>query len=224
MKYENDKNRAGRRLGFTLVEMLVVMGIIAVLAAMIFPITAAVNKRRNLNRAKAELSQVEMAIQNYNTKLGHYPPDNPANAIINALYYELLGTQFVNNGTAYQTMDGSAQINTNAVPGIFGVSGFVNCSRGTGDEAQPGIKFSQGFTAGQYVDTGTAPNTYRLLGCAVDGPEAMLDSGNRKISPYWYNCSSQTNNPNSFDLWLDLSIGSHGYRVSNWSATPVTLW
>ena len=52
----------------------------AILAALIFPVTAAVNKNKIRSRAKAELNQIVTGIESYKTKLGHYPPDNPADA------------------------------------------------------------------------------------------------------------------------------------------------
>jgi len=69
----------------------------SLLAAMIFPITKAVNKAKVLNLAKTEMAQVESAIENYKSKNGVYPPDNPVTPYfppyINQLYYELLGTK-----------------------------------------------------------------------------------------------------------------------------------
>ena len=66
------------------------------------------------HRARAELAQIETAIEAYKTKLGFYPPDNPLsppNWTINQLYYELLGTTITIGGQpGYQTLDGSARI------------------------------------------------------------------------------------------------------------------
>ncbi len=90
---------------FTLVELLIVIGVIAILAAMSFPIMGAIKRSEILHRAQAELGQVETAIESYKTKLGYYPPDNvppqaawstTANWPVNQLYYELLGTTATN--------------------------------------------------------------------------------------------------------------------------------
>ena len=93
---------------FTLIELLVVISIIAILASLIFPVTAAVNAAKIKSRTKAELAQIETAIQRYQTKLGHYPPDNPVNPALNQLFYELMGT--TNDTRAYTTLDGSSTI------------------------------------------------------------------------------------------------------------------
>src|SRR5882762_9028780 len=94
---------------FTLIELLVVIAIIAVLAAMLFPAGSAMKKRATLSRARAELDQVATAIESYKAKLGHYPPDNAANPVLNQLYYELVGTTIVSPGF-YKTLDGSTNI------------------------------------------------------------------------------------------------------------------
>src|SRR3989442_11771901 len=75
---------------FTLIELLVVIAVIAILATLIFPVTGAVYAARTKARAKAELAEIETAIERYKDKRGHYPPDNPGNPVLNQLYYELL--------------------------------------------------------------------------------------------------------------------------------------
>src|SRR5436309_1783804 len=117
---------------FTLIELLTVIAIIALLAAMLFPITGAVNRAKIRSRTQAQLAQIETGIQSYKGKFGHYPPDNPDNQKLNQLYYELMGTT-LNNGV-YTTLDGSAKINVAALTTTFGpkVGGFVNCAKGGG--------------------------------------------------------------------------------------------
>src|ERR1044071_10347152 len=103
-----------RDAAFTLIELIVVVAIIAVLAAMVLPIAGAVNARKQISVAQTQLKGIEIAIQDYKTKLGYYPPDNPNNPVTNQLYFELIGT--TNNGASsaqgpnlWVTMDGSAQ-------------------------------------------------------------------------------------------------------------------
>ena len=84
------------RRGFTLIELLIVIAIIAILAAMIIPVTGAVNRAKIKSKAHAELEHVATAIELYKAKLGHYPPDNPGYPALNQLYFELVGTTFTN--------------------------------------------------------------------------------------------------------------------------------
>jgi hypothetical protein len=37
------------------------------------------------------------------------------------------------------------------------------------------------------------------------------------LNPWRYVSSGPTNNPGSYDLWVDLYIGGKTYRLSNWS-------
>src|SRR5215471_8225365 len=81
------------RSAFTLIELLVVIAIMAILAALIIPITGAVTRAKLRSRTRAELRSIETAIEDYKTKKGFYPPDNPNNnSYLNQLYYELSGT------------------------------------------------------------------------------------------------------------------------------------
>src|SRR5215468_7634745 len=83
------------RLAFTLIELLVVIAIMSVLAALIIPVTSAVNRHKLRSRTRAEMRSIETAIEDYKTKKGYYPPDNPNSGIfLNQLYYELSGTSF----------------------------------------------------------------------------------------------------------------------------------
>src|SRR6185312_12165509 len=85
-----------RRTAFTLIELIVVIAIIGLLAAMIFPIAGAVNRHKQIGTAQTQLQALSLAIDSYKSKLGYYPPDNPNNAVSNQLYFELMGT--TNNG------------------------------------------------------------------------------------------------------------------------------
>src|SRR4051812_19168230 len=84
------------RRGFTLIELLIVIAIIAILAAMIIPVTGAVNRSKIRSKAHTELERVATCIELYKAKLGHYPPDNPNSPELNPLYFELVGTTFTN--------------------------------------------------------------------------------------------------------------------------------
>ena len=97
---------------FTLIEMLVVIAIIAILAAMIFPASAVIKNKMTITKAKAELKAVVLAIDSYKIKKGYYPPDHAlavgVDPIVNSLYFELSGVTNIPAG--FQTFDGAAMI------------------------------------------------------------------------------------------------------------------
>jgi len=233
---------------FSLIEMLVVIAVIGVLAAMIFPVTKAVNRTRIKSRAKAEREQIVTAIQVYKSKRGHYPPDNhlPSgypNPYVNQLYYELAGTTnwVANGGVSYQTSDGQSQIDGHSISLALGsgVSGFVNtASGGSVEEGSTVVNCLMGSLRADQL--GQTPSGFKFLVCSIPLPASLryvpptppyLGSGqvntNSTAAPWYcawrYNSSSPTNNPNSYDLWVDVILDGQTNRFSNWSRDAVIV-
>jgi len=63
------------RCGFTLVELLVVMGVIAILMALLVPTLGSIRKQANVARAQAIIHGVSMALDAYKQAQYVYPPD-----------------------------------------------------------------------------------------------------------------------------------------------------
>jgi len=213
--------------GFTLIELLVVIAIMSILAALIIPIGKAVNRTKIRSKARGELAMVEMAIENYKTKMGHYPPDNPDNPRLSPLYFELEGTILTNG--VFQTLDGAGQIRMGQLPITFGgkVTGIVNSTQpGVGDEARPAVKFIGDLKPNEIVlfETNKIDRAY-LLVCSVPWPADLSYPlpNHPGVNPFRYNSSSPTNNPNSFDLWIDVMIDGKTNRISNWSREPIIV-
>lgn len=214
----NSNLAPSRPRAFTLVELLVVMSVIAILAALIFPAGAAIKRGATIKKAQAELLQVETAINSYKAKFGHFPPDNVNQCLSNMLYFELLGT--VQKGANFETLDGSAQIPVASVQPVFGVGGFVNCTKGGGDESTPAVKFLQGLKPGQFAEL--TPG-FRLLTCSVGWPVERTDAplaGFAGVNPWRYVSTNPTNNQGGFDLWVDIFVGGKTNRISNWTKQP----
>jgi len=225
-----------RRTAFTLIELIVVIAIIGLLAAMIFPIAGAVNRHKQIGTAQTQLQALSTAIESYKSKLGFYPPDNPNNAVSNQLYFELMGT--TNNGvgttkqpTLWVATDGSAQIGTTTTPktinDYYGVSAFANSStRARSDD--------NGSAAGTFINNlkgneiglidSADPNS-KILVCSVTWPldRGAILSANPGMNPWRYISSHPTNNTGSYDLWVDLIIAGKTNRVCNWSTQPIKL-
>lgn len=221
-----------RREAFTLIELLVVIAIIGVLAALIVPIAGALKAKEIKSVAGAQLVQLETAIESYKSKVGYYPPDNTNNPAVNPLYFELKGTisspnvSSANSGESspyYVTLDGSGEIGVKNVPGRFNLAGFVNSgpsATGT-DETPAPIDFLKNLKPNEYgpVDEANAPHVM-LLACSVGWPQNINPQpvpGNPGLDPWRYVSTHPTNNPASYDLWVDVSIKGKTYRISNWS-------
>lgn len=212
-----------RRRAFTLVEMLVVMAVIATLAAILFPAFSAFKINAAKKKARAEMVKVVMAIESYKAQLGHYPPDHVVaggvNPLINSLYFELSGT--TNTGVNFNTLDGAASIPVGSVTTTFGQAGFVNCSKGGGDDnAQPAHDFLKGgLRSSNYGEL--SPNV-RLLTCSIKWPEAngAAITGVPSVNPWRYVSTGPTNNPGQYDLWVDIVVGGKTNRISNWREKP----
>jgi prepilin-type N-terminal cleavage/methylation domain-containing protein len=225
--------RLRHRIAFTLIELLVVIAIIAILAAMIIPITGAVKKAKLRTRTQAELKTVENAINQYKTKHGFYPPDNPGQPNgINQLFYELSGT--TNNGAIYTTLDRSASITPVDIQGAFpGKNGFMNTMQGkAGDEGiiaenflKNGIRQDQIAT----VNPGGGQKVNILVGSVrwpANQPGELLPAQPTQnadsYNPFRYVSTGPTNNPTSYDLWIDIFVDGKTNRFCNWSEKYLT--
>jgi prepilin-type N-terminal cleavage/methylation domain-containing protein len=211
--------------GFTLIELLVVISIIAILAAFTIPVLKSLKRREFINKTQAELAQLETAIDSYKAAYGAYPPGNPNypgtlnQAMFSPLYFELQGTTNKNAAT-YFTLDNSASINsdTNTMIKAFGVSGFINCTKGSGEDAAAAKNFLPDLKPKQIASNITNNNiaTTLLVG-SVGGPDPNYQPVNvLGVNPWRYVCPG-VNNPNSYDLWIQLSIGGTTNLICNWS-------
>ncbi|MEI6076875.1 MAG: type II secretion system protein [Verrucomicrobiota bacterium] len=79
LKPMNQKTSAPRRsrAAFTLVELLTVIAIIGILAAMLLPVLAAMKKKALVMRAKTEIQGLVTAIQSYDQDYGRFPVTKP---------------------------------------------------------------------------------------------------------------------------------------------------
>jgi len=217
---------------FTLIELLTVIAIMGVLAALLLPVVGAVKKHQYIYNTQTEMAKLETAIDRYKAAYGFYPPSptNPPTAgnpstLVNQLYYELVGTVLTNGGALYLTLDGSASIDVGQVPKAFpGIGGFVNCTKpGGGEDSAAARNFLPDLKPNQICIGYTNPPAtegVNLLICSVGGPNATyqpLGPGTQDLNPWRYNSSSPTNNPGSYELWVQLVIGKQTNLICNWT-------
>ena len=70
------RDHSGRRSAFTMIELLVVMSILVVLASLLVTTIIIVKERIMRGVAKAEMSNMATAIQQYHNQFYAYPPDS----------------------------------------------------------------------------------------------------------------------------------------------------
>jgi prepilin-type N-terminal cleavage/methylation domain-containing protein len=212
-----------RRLGFTLVEMMVVIGIIGLVTALLIPGFRAAVEKRDRSRAEAELRKLELLINNYKDKFGSYPPDNPGGPVTNGLYYELSGTKFT--AASFQTLDGLDSINNLDVTTYFGIPGFLNTMTNAPPPAlPPGVTLST-LQAKNYLPElkpdqsaliSTAPPVRVLTAPGKPAPGNTIIVNGQPVNPWRYNCTTPIHNPGRFDLWAEINIGGVTNIIGNW--------
>jgi prepilin-type N-terminal cleavage/methylation domain-containing protein len=211
---KNGAQFSNLRQGFTLVELLIVLAIIGILASFILTVGPFIKRTAYINKTKAEMAQLETAIDSYKASYNFYPPSG-GNNLVNPLYYELLGT--TNNGVNYVTLDGSAQIAVGSVNAALGVGGFVNCSKGSGEDASPAKSFLSGLKpqqSGTYVSSGI--NVTLLAGSAGGPDQGYAPLGGSTLNPWRY-VAPGVNNPGGYDLYIQLVIKGQTNLICNWS-------
>jgi len=70
---KNTQHRRGRNLGFTLVELMLVMVILAILAAVVVPRMAGRSEDAKKAAAKTDIANIEGAIDQFEVDNGRYP-------------------------------------------------------------------------------------------------------------------------------------------------------
>ena len=94
-----------RKLGFTLTELLVAVGIVAVIAAILFPVFASARRKAWMTECASNLHQVGLALHQYaNDSDGDYPPDDPLLSHSPHLVWTLL-TPYTHNADVFHCPD-----------------------------------------------------------------------------------------------------------------------
>jgi prepilin-type N-terminal cleavage/methylation domain-containing protein len=176
---------------FTLVEMLVVIAIIGILAALILGVLPSVTEKRTRSRVKTELAAVETVIASYKEKKGFFPPDNLLLTNRPSLYYELTATDLPPKPNPIR--DAAEQM---------GITNIVNV----------GAEDSHNFYKNVRQSQVTEINGVQFLGIKTKGPN------DETFVTFWYDSHSPNrHNHEGFDLWVDVKVSGKIERIGNWN-------
>lgn len=180
---------------YTLIELMVVIAIIAIVAGLVIALANYAFEARDRSLISTKLGYLVKAIEEFKAARGYYPPDNTNDFSKPPLYYELLGSRVVTLGGVrkYQTLTTQSEIAETDLPAAFGVSGFSNVEAGS--DADKTKDFLRNVDPAEVKESG--PPGAKYLGVPVKSSQG-------KFCRVWYNSSNPTNNPNGYDLWIEV--------------------
>ena len=209
----DDMRQHRKYVGFTLIEMLVVIAIIGLLAAMIAGVAIGVKEKQKTKRVDAEKTKLLAAIESYHSKYGYFPYDNGMltkaydpdrnYAITNQLCYELTGPTYDANNIQYTCFDGSV-VKSNEYFTAFNRADIANSIEPRPFLSPPpkSIDYKSNFVA-------NAPNVNFLI--------VPVDLNGNTLNPWRYDASSTNrHNTDSFDLWAVFTVGNKTVTNGNW--------
>lgn len=160
--------------GFTLVEMLAVIAIIGILAAMLSGALVAVNAKVKRAAIAVEIGNLTMALENYKAQYGEYPPDSSSDVASH------IKRAFPRSTTtsAPTTIDPSTAL-------VFWLGGVIVDGRPIGFAQNPKEPFNTG------TNTPRKPLFYEFKPDQLDGYKYTSKSGG---APFIYFRSKVKNN------------------------------
>jgi prepilin-type N-terminal cleavage/methylation domain-containing protein len=224
-----------RRAAFTLIELLTVISIIAILAGLLVGLAPAAGVKMREARVRAELNQLLVAIDEYKSKYGFYPPDGlytqgplkgQANPALSPLYYELTGMQVIKPTQSdgyFQSLDSEITLRSAEIQLVFGRDGIANSSPERRRVLTQSFKPKQ--HEGLFPTTVAGKPDIDLLVVPVPWPRTQppviteFGGTTQGLNPWRYVSSNPTNNPTTFDLWAEFFSGVEDVRNSSGQVT-----
>jgi type II secretory pathway pseudopilin PulG len=152
-----------RRAAFTLVELLVVIGIIVLLIGILLPVVSAVRRSAEKNATRLDLQTIGLALESYRKDFGDYPRPPDSQRKYRLLAWALIGPYDANQGTLKDPLAPTGSPTPNFADGADGPGFRTLWDSGT----QKGSK-----VWGPYLP----PDKFKLINKATDNvPNNYLD-------------------------------------------------
>lgn len=152
-----------RKFAFTLIELLIVVAIIAILAAIAVPNFLEAQTRSKVSRARADMRTMVTALETYRIDSNRYPPmlgTIPAGQVLNATNF--YGNARLNGWRGLpQNLTTPVAYITSIVPDVFKVGKTANLGPDIGKSYNNGNPFDASFVyhnIRQYFETQGPPN------------------------------------------------------------------
>ena len=143
------------RKGFTLVEMLIVMVIIAILAAIVLPRILAARQKANEANAKSTLEELRKSVKEFESDMGFYPAEL-TDVVLAPASTPAAGKVWGGSSTGFQDYTGVVDANSYRGPYVeVQTAGTLPVNKVTGGEAI-GADWVYDLTSNKVVTMGTA--------------------------------------------------------------------
>lgn len=135
-RFLNAREDTRRYTAFTLIELIVVIGIIIVLASLVLATSGYVTKKGQRSRAEAEIAALSAALESYKADNGIYPRTTSSDALDAKLIYDP-ANYLAASAEFYALLIGDGDYNDIADPGTKTYMTFKPTMKGLPDKAQP---------------------------------------------------------------------------------------
>lgn len=210
-------NRPPSRAAFTLIEMIMVIAIIAVLAGLVAGVYTLVQTQGARTRAKAEIDQLKVALENYRTDNGGYPQDPQktdqldARNIADATDVSPTGKLAASSKYLYECLTGDTNDNGTMTKNYAG--DFFKPSRLGGPRVGNGVKPVQ-----YIMDPFGNPYGYSTAGLLLDQEYRTALTTNPGATRPAQNSQGTQGYSSAFDLWSTAGDrqGNPGKWIKSW--------
>jgi prepilin-type N-terminal cleavage/methylation domain-containing protein len=211
-------SRARSRRGFTLVELLTAIAVVAILTSIAIGAVRGAKERANIARARGDLAALVTALEEFKRLYGDYPQTGEFTQAP-AVPTGLSGT--LPNGTGPGLNTAQAKL-FNCLTGVFGARSFGNSDRLNGPNLLP----PQFADATRYIN-GTLTNQYLVPVSNTPNPPSKIEQNVSLLDPwghrYLYYYKNARNTPQWQATGYVLYSAGRVLSASGTQTPPITV-